>query len=53
MTMPTSRRAMLAGAAALPALAMPALATTAGQTCSFPDLAERLIAIRLRWVAQC
>jgi hypothetical protein len=48
-TQNTTRRAVLAGAAAIPALSLPA---AAAPECSYPDLAARLAAVRERWLAR-
>jgi hypothetical protein len=47
----TTRRALIAGAAALPALAVPAGAAPIGEI-SFPDLAARFASVYARWSAQ-
>jgi hypothetical protein len=55
MTTQTSRRAVLAGAAALPVFALPALsapAYAATGNVSFPELAARYAAIYPRWLTQ-
>jgi hypothetical protein len=53
MTTTTTRRSILAGAAAaVPALAMPAGAAPVGKI-SFPDLAARFASVYARWFAQC
>jgi hypothetical protein len=48
MSAKSTRRAVLAGAATLPALSVP---VSAGEL-SFPDLAARLADIRQRWIRQ-
>ena len=55
MTKQTSRRAILAGAAALPVFALPAIsapAYAATGDVSFPELAARYAAIYSRWLTQ-
>jgi hypothetical protein len=51
MTTKTSRRAILAGAATLPALAMPAIASAPIGKISFPDLATEFADLYPRWLA--